>query len=80
MWHPTQRERREIGQDLTRSPVIEPSSASRAPKSRNDLEVDQLRCGELLAAKTLTDTIAIGAVIRKRGCEHRSVNDDHAAR
>lgn len=70
MWNPTQRERRKIGQDLTRSPVIEPSSAGRTANSRNDLEVDQLRGGKPLAAKTLADAVAIGAIIRKRGREH----------
>ncbi len=40
MWNPTQGQRREISQDLTRSPVVEPASPSRASKSRNNLKVD----------------------------------------
>ena len=70
MWNPAQRERREIGQGLTRSAVVEPSSASRAANSRNNLEVDQLRCGQSLAAKALADSVAVGAIIRNRGREY----------
>lgn len=70
MWNPVQRQCREISQGLTRSPVIEPSTPSGAANSRNDLEVDQLRCGQPLAAKTFADSVAIGAIIRNRGREY----------
>lgn len=42
-------QRCEIGQRLTRASVFEPPSASRASKSCDDLEVDQLRRGQLLS-------------------------------
>ncbi len=70
MWDPAQRQYREIGQSLTRSPVIQPPSAGRASQSRNELKVHQLRCSQTLSAQTLADTVAIDAVISESRREH----------
>lgn len=70
MRNSTQRQHFQVGQNLTGPPLIEPSSTSRPPKSRNDLEVDQLRCDELLPTQSLADPITVSAVIRESRRKH----------
>ena len=70
MGNPTQRQRRQIGQNLSGSPIVEPSGASRTASSRDNLKVDQLRSGQPLPAKALADAVAVSTIIRKRGREH----------
>ncbi len=67
MGNPAQGERLEIGQDLPGSPIVEPAGAGRPANSRHNLEVDQLRSGELLPTQPLADPVTVDAVV----CESR---------
>ncbi len=47
------------------------------PKHRDDLEVDQLGRGEVLACEAPADAVTGVAVIRKAGSQDTRVNDEH---
>jgi len=45
-----QRQRRKVIERLARTPLVEPARPCGSPKSREYLQIDELRCDELLAS------------------------------
>ena len=57
------RHRDEVVQRELGAPPVEPAGCDLTTEHGRDFDVQQVRCGELLAAQAVTQTVAVGAVV-----------------
>jgi hypothetical protein len=71
-------QRRQVGEHLSGSAVIESAGAGRAPNGPHDLKVDKLRSNQLLPSQPLPRLAPVAAVISKGRRQDRGIDDDRA--
>ena len=69
----------QVVESLLGATPVDPACAQGAVKNGGDLEVYQLRGGQVVAAQALPSSVAVPTVVDQRRCQDRRVDDDQRA-
>lgn len=75
---PSQRQNAEVFQGEGRPAGVDLPAARKTPPHRDDLQINDARCRQVLTAQPGAERVALRAVVEQRDGEDARVNDEHA--